>query len=46
MREVHEILPVGAMTGEKKKPHTIDQSQCERCGICLEVCEYDAVIRK
>jgi NADH-quinone oxidoreductase subunit F len=38
--------PVGAVTGEKKKPHTIDQSQCEKCGICLEVCEYEAVIRK
>ena len=38
--------PVGAVTGEKKQPHTIDQSQCEKCGICLEVCEYEAVIRK
>ncbi len=38
--------PVGAVSGEKKKPHTIDQSLCERCGICLDVCEYGAVIRK
>ncbi len=38
--------PVGAVTGEKKEPHSIDQSRCEKCGICLEVCKYDAVIRK
>ena len=38
--------PVGGITGEKKKPHSIDQSRCEKCGICLEVCKYDAVTRK
>jgi len=38
--------PVGAISGEKKKPHSIDQSRCEKCGICLEVCKYDAVTRK
>ena len=38
--------PVGAVSGEKKEPHYIDQSLCEKCGICLEVCKYDAVIRK
>jgi len=38
--------PVGAVSGKKKEPHYIDQSLCEKCGICLEVCKYDAVIRK
>ncbi|MDI6830903.1 MAG: NADH-ubiquinone oxidoreductase-F iron-sulfur binding region domain-containing protein [Actinomycetota bacterium] len=38
--------PVGAISGERKKPHSIDQSRCEKCGVCLEVCKYDAVTRK
>lgn len=28
----------GAISGEKKKVHTIDQSICIRCGMCLEQC--------
>jgi NADH-quinone oxidoreductase subunit F/NADP-reducing hydrogenase subunit HndC len=35
--------PTGAISGEKKKPHTIDPSICDRCGICYEVCKFDAV---
>ncbi|MFC1582276.1 NADH-ubiquinone oxidoreductase-F iron-sulfur binding region domain-containing protein [Planctomycetota bacterium] len=30
--------PVEAITGEKKKPHIIDQAKCIRCGVCLEKC--------
>jgi len=41
-----KACPVGAISGEKKEAHTIDQEKCEKCGICYEVCEYDAVIRK
>jgi NADH-quinone oxidoreductase subunit F len=38
--------PSGAIQGEKKEPHTIDTDKCEKCGICFEVCELDAVLRK
>ncbi len=38
--------PSQAINGEKKKPHTIDVTKCERCGICFEICEFDAVVRK
>ncbi len=38
--------PVGAVLGEKEKPHHIDLSKCEKCGICYEVCEFGAVLRK
>ena len=30
--------PVGAISGEKKKPHVIDQTVCIRCGMCMEKC--------
>jgi NADH-quinone oxidoreductase subunit F len=36
--------PEGAISGEKKVPHVIDEKQCIRCGICREVCNFDAVV--
>ncbi|RKZ31495.1 NADH-quinone oxidoreductase subunit F [bacterium] len=38
--------PVGAISGEAKKPHNIDTSKCTKCGICYDVCKFDAVVRK
>jgi len=35
--------PVGAITGEKKKPHVIDQAVCINCGACAQACKFDAV---
>jgi len=37
--------PVGAISGEPKKPHTIDPEKCVKCGACYEVCRFDAVVR-
>lgn len=36
--------PVGAISGELKKPHTIDADVCIKCGVCKETCRFDAVI--
>ncbi len=36
--------PVGAITGEKKKPHVIDQARCIVCGACADTCKLDAVV--
>ncbi len=36
--------PVGAITGEKKKPHTIDPAKCIVCGACADACKLDAVV--
>ncbi|MCD6280511.1 MAG: NADH-quinone oxidoreductase subunit NuoF [Deltaproteobacteria bacterium] len=36
--------PQQCISGEKRKPHTIDTERCIRCGICREVCPFDAVI--
>ena len=35
--------PVNAITGEVKKLHVIDQSLCIKCGVCYDVCKFDAV---
>jgi NADH-quinone oxidoreductase subunit F len=36
--------PEDAVTGEKKKPHTIDVHKCIRCGICYTLCKQEAVM--
>ncbi|MFC1737334.1 NADH-quinone oxidoreductase subunit NuoF [Candidatus Hydrogenedentota bacterium] len=33
----------GAITGEKKERHTLDQDKCIKCGACTNVCKFDAV---
>jgi len=35
--------PSGAITGELKKVHTIDLIKCSKCGICSEVCKFEAI---
>ena len=34
---------VGAITGEKKKPHQINAELCIKCGACAKVCNLSAV---
>ena len=36
--------PVGAISGEKKQPHTIDVEACIKCGACKEACRFDAIL--
>jgi NADH-quinone oxidoreductase subunit F len=35
--------PAGAITGELKKPHIIDNEKCTKCNKCAEVCRFGAV---
>jgi len=35
--------PSEAVTGEKKEPHRIDPRKCVQCGICREVCRFNAI---
>ena len=35
--------PQKCITGEKKQPHVIDQSQCIQCGLCFDNCKFDAI---
>lgn len=36
--------PQEAITGEKKEPHILDQEKCIKCGICYDVCKFDAIV--
>ncbi|QXE18753.1 NADH-quinone oxidoreductase subunit NuoF [Clostridium sp. 001] len=35
--------PVGAISGTIKKPFTIDQNKCIKCGTCVDTCVFKAV---
>ena len=36
--------PSEAITGKAKEVHVIDAKKCIKCGACLAVCKYDAVV--
>jgi ferredoxin len=38
--------PSKAIHGEKRQPHVIDPEACVRCGLCMEVCKFNAIIVK
>lgn len=35
--------PVEAISGERRQAHMIDINKCIRCGICVQVCNFNAV---
>jgi NADP-reducing hydrogenase subunit HndC len=35
--------PVGAITGERRVAHFIDQALCIKCGVCFEKCKFNAI---
>jgi NADH:ubiquinone oxidoreductase subunit F (NADH-binding)/NAD-dependent dihydropyrimidine dehydrogenase PreA subunit len=35
--------PVGAISGERRQVHLIDPDTCIRCGICQQVCNFNAI---
>jgi len=35
--------PVEAISGQRRAVHVIDPSVCVRCGICMQVCNFNAV---
>ena len=37
--------PAGAISGEVKKQHTIDQAKCLKCGACMEKCRFGAIAK-
>jgi NADH-quinone oxidoreductase subunit F len=38
-----KACPAGAITGEKKGPHTINEELCIKCGECARKCKFGAV---
>ncbi len=37
------VCPVGAISGEVRKPHTIDPDKCIKCGACAAACKFGAI---
>jgi len=38
-----KVCAVGAISGEKKMPHLIDQALCTKCGSCYAKCKFNAI---
>lgn len=37
--------PVGAISGEKAKPYSIDTEKCIKCGACIDSCKFGAIVK-
>ena len=37
------MCPVKAISGERGKPHVINQEACIKCGTCYDVCRFNAI---
>lgn len=35
--------PTGAISGERRQPHSINPDVCIRCGICMQVCNFNSI---
>lgn len=38
-----KVCPAAAISGEKKKPHTIDVEKCVMCASCIEKCKVGSI---
>ena len=38
--------PVGAISGNVKEPHVIDQAKCIKCGACVATCKFGAIVKE
>ena len=38
--------PTNCISGKVKERHVIDQAECIKCGNCMEVCRFGAVIKR
>ncbi len=41
-----KVCPTGAISGEVKNPHVIDQAKCIKCGACIEKCRFNAIVKE
>ncbi|MCL2705494.1 MAG: NADH-quinone oxidoreductase subunit NuoF [Spirochaetaceae bacterium] len=39
------VCSVNAISGERKKIHTINNEICIKCGICIQKCKFDAIYK-
>ncbi|MEW6193712.1 MAG: NADH-quinone oxidoreductase subunit NuoF [Bacteroidota bacterium] len=40
-----KVCPSGAITGNKKEVHVLNDGLCIKCGKCYDVCKLDAIIK-
>ena len=40
------VCPTGAIAGELRMPHSIDQGKCIHCGGCKPICRVGAIIKR
>jgi NADH-quinone oxidoreductase subunit F len=40
-----KVCPVEAILGDKKQAHIINTDLCIRCGLCLNTCKFDAIVK-
>ena len=40
-----KACPSGAITGQLKEPHEINQQKCTKCDVCRQKCKFDAIVR-
>jgi Na+-translocating ferredoxin:NAD+ oxidoreductase RNF subunit RnfB len=38
--------PVACISGERRKPHLIDQLRCIKCGECFNACKFSAISKR
>ncbi|MBF0493764.1 MAG: NADH-quinone oxidoreductase subunit NuoF [Candidatus Omnitrophica bacterium] len=38
--------PVNAISGEPKVKHVVDKTRCVKCGLCFNICKFDAIDRR
>ncbi len=38
--------PVGAISGEIKQKFTIDTAKCIKCGVCMDTCKFNAIVKE
>lgn len=41
-----KVCPTKAITGERRKPHIIDQEKCIKCNSCFDRCPFDSIVKE
>lgn len=41
-----KVCPAGCISGSVKEKHEIDVSKCLKCGVCMDNCKFNAIIKR
>ncbi len=45
-RKCASACPAKAITGANKTVHVVDNDLCVRCGLCIDSCKFDAIVKE